>query len=400
MIVLKTLSQVNELRGMIVLLRTGWDVTDEQLPYLEQTRIAYSFETIKYLRERGSIVVIITHRGRPDGVRTPDNLMKPVVDAINKQYKEDFTFIGYDIFFDTDRVKDEIKKGKEGSVFVLENIRFYKQEVTNDTVFGKTIASLGDIYVNDAFSVCHRENASVDSITDFIPSYAGLALEREIKGLDRAINPKKPSVAIFGGSKIETKLDVIGTLSDRYDFICCGSSLGKVFFHVLGYRYGIMDFDLNDEIYDKAREILKNNINKILLPDDVIVAKEIGMHAKVEHKKVSMVENDDIMLDIGPETIKRYARYIRKANTLLWNGPLGYFEIPAFKHGTMAIARLFGVRAKGPAYGVVGGGETLMAINEAGVTDSIDFVSTGGGAMLEYLYDQSLPGLRNLQVKE
>lgn len=394
---IKKLSELQNLKGKRVILRLDWNVDDKYLNRIEQTRIPYTFRTIEYLQKQGARIIIITHRGRPNGKPSIENSLVQLVTEIISKYKLQYHFVNFSITQQYEDLESRISEMHNGEVVVLENIRFYTEEKNNDLKFAEKIAQLGDIYVNDAFAVCHREHASVHAITNYLPSYGGFIIENEIANLNKAVNPKGNSVAIFGGAKLDTKLQVIEELGSQYNAILCGSVLAHVFYAIQDISYGTLKFELDEKIYSHAEKLFKKYKKKIILPVDGIVAQEISPHAKVEHRNLKEFKSRDLILDIGPKSVQLFAPYIKKADTLLWNGPLGYFEIPATRHGTTALMTLMASRSKGKAFGVAGGGETLTAINHSKLEDSFDFISTGGGAMLEYLYNKTLPCIEKLK---
>lgn len=394
---IKKLSKLQNLKGKRVILRLDWNVDDKYLNRIEQTRIPYTFKTIEYLQKQGARIIIITHRGRPKGKRTLEDSLVQLVSEIVRKYKVHYHFVNFSVTEQFKELESRVNEMHNSEVVVLENIRFYKEEKDNDYNFAQKIAQLADIYINDAFAVCHREHASVHAITDCLPSYAGFIIENEIANLDKAVRPTGNSVAIFGGAKLDTKLQVIEELGSQYNAILCGSVLAYVFYAIQDKSFGNLKFELDKNIYSHAEKIFQKYKKKIILPIDGIVAQEISPHAKVEHRNLNEFKPRDLILDIGPKSIQLYAPYIKKADTLLWNGPLGYFEIPATRHGTTALMTLMATRSKGKAFGVAGGGETLTAINHSKLENSFDFISTGGGAMLEYLYNKTLPCIEKLK---
>lgn len=391
---LQTIADIPSLKNKTVLLRVDWNIKDEQFDALKDTRILYTFETIKYLQEQNAKVVIITHLGRPKGKKNTNYSLKPLVTAINEQFLVNFNFIESSLEDHINEIKGKIETADISSVHVLENIRFYQKELDNDDSFAKKLAELGDIYIDDAFANMHRIQVSMHAITKYLPSYAGFLVEKEIQELQKGLDPKGPSVAIFGGVKIDTKLGVIEQLAKKYDKILLGTVLSKIFYLVQGISFGVLDVEVDPLFVEKASKIWSTYSAKLILLSDAMVAKKIDMHSKAIYRKLNEIEHDDIILDIGDETIKNYSKYIDNAQTILWNGPLGFFEIPVFKDGTLKIAQK--ISQQDDAYTLAGGGETLTALKQAHIEDSFSFVSTGGGAMLEYLQKQSLPSLEVL----
>jgi len=375
---------------------TGWKVVDN-------TRIKDILPTLKYLIGQNARIVIISHLGRPEGWDTTKS-MWPVAQELGG-------LLGYKTIKFSDRIPDYAiphlnfltrditkkdyssfsKQIKPGDILFLENVRFYKGEKENDKKFVKTLASFGDIFVDDAFSVVHRKEASTYGIAQELPSYAGVSLVAEIKSMDRLLrSPESPMVVIMGGAKVVDKAETIENLAKHADHILVGGSLGNSFLAAAGYETGksrVADLAL-------AKQLLRNYKTKIVLPVDAIVAKSMDDPARAVD--VTKVRPNEEMFDIGPKTVRKFATYIKKAKTLVWNGPVGVIENRKFSFGSSGIATAFGARAKGPAYGVVGGGETIEVIDRAHIGQFIDHISTGGGAMLEYLAGKKLPGIEVL----
>ncbi|HDH31219.1 MAG TPA: phosphoglycerate kinase [Candidatus Wolfebacteria bacterium] len=348
-------------------------------------RISGVLSTIKFLTSRGAKVVILSHRGRPLTNLKTKKLKDPklfkkefslkfAADFLNKKLKKKITFVNN---FNFAAIKRKIDKSPIGSIFLLENLRFLPGEKKNDVKLAKKLASLGDFYVNDAFGVCHRNNASVVGITRFIPSYAGLLLESEIKNLNKLNkNPRKPLVVIIGGIKISDKIGLIKNFQKKTDYFLTGGGISNTMVAAEGLPIG-------DSLYEPkmllfAKQLLKSCSKKIILPDDVIVDKRR-------------------ILDIGPQTIEKYKKIIKKAKTIIWNGPLGNIEDPKFLNGSKEIAKAI---LESNAFSVIGGGETvgLLKAKNSKPKKNI-FISTGGGAMLEYLAGKKLPGIVALEKK-
>jgi phosphoglycerate kinase len=295
---------------------------------------------------------------------------------------------------------------KPGEVAFLENLRFNKGEQSNDLKWAKNLASLADVYVNNAFAVCHRADASVSAIKKFLPSFAGLLLEQEIVNLNKILRPKKPLVVLIGGAKIETKTTLIKNLFKSASQILVGGALANNFLAASGYEIGTSMTD--KESVKVAKNLLRKNRllffnrSKIILPVDVITSTnlkknlQIGAQNVIQIRKPGEIKKGEYICDIGPETIGLFAKYLKKAQTIIWNGPMGLFEIPNFRQGTIIMARLIASRASGKAYGVIGGGETIEALNLSKMAEYMDWVSTGGGAMLSYLGGEKLPGLKGI----
>lgn len=300
-------------------------------------------------------------------------------------------------FFETDITTKDFsaisKKIKPGDILFLENLRFYPGEEENDSGFIKTLASFGDIYVNDAFSVAHRKEASTYGVAQKLKSYAGISLMKEIAAMNKVINsPNKPMVVMMGGAKISDKIDTINKLAEHSEFVLIGGAIANAFIKAKGYEIGkskVAEVDL-------AKQLMRNYKNKLILPIDVVVAKNEDAPARVV--TLDKIGHNECIYDIGPKSIKEFAQKLKIAKTLVWNGPMGLIEIPRFANGSKALAQEFANRTKGKAFGVVGGGETLETVDMAKVGEFIDHLSTGGGAMLEYLGGKKLPGIKVLDT--
>lgn len=386
---INSLKKISSLSGQTVFLRVDFNVPIKDGKIQEDYRIEAGRETIKFLLAKGARLVIASHLGEPEGYEAASSL-KPVAARLQKLLKRPVKFLPETIGA---KVTAAVKALKKGEIVMLENLRFNGGEYKNDAKFAAALAALADIYVNDAFAVCHRDQASVSAIKKYLPSYAGLLLEKEIIALNRVLKPKKPLVVIMGGAKIETKAPLISKLYPAASHILIGGALANNFFKFQGLKIGksLSDDGSASDIknFFKGRKLAA----KIILPQDVVVKTREG-RAKVVAPDA--VKAGDTILDIGPATISSFSAYIKKANTLVWNGPLGKFEEASFKSGTMAIAYLIAARSSGLAYGVVGGGETVEALKLTKMSEYVDWLSTAGGAMLAYLSGQKLPGLRKI----
>lgn len=358
-------------------------------------RIIKAIPTIDYLIEKGAKVVLMSHLGRPKGEYKEDLSLEPVAKRASELLKKDVKFIPSKEVVD-DEVVNQVKKLEKGQVALLENLRFVKGEEKNDKDFAKKLASLGDIFVNDAFGTAHRAHASNVGVTEFLPSCAGLLVEKEIKYFEDALkNPEKPFAAILGGSKVSDKIGVIENLLEKVDFLVIVGAMANTFLKSKGLEVG--KSLVEDDKLDLAREImakaLENHV-EIILPRDVIVAPELSDKAKGTLKDVEDVGQDDMILDIGRESLKDIERSLAKAKTVVLNGPCGVFEIEEFSHGTVALAKIL---AKLDATVIVGGGDSVAAVEKAGVADKLTHISTGGGASLEMLEGKKLPGIEAVE---
>lgn len=376
------------LKNKKVLVRVDFNVPLEKGKVKEDYRIKAALPTLNFLLEHGAKVIIISHLGDPKGKINPELSLKPVAKSLSQLIKRPVTFVqettGY-------RADSEVAKMESGQIVFLENLRFNEGELKNDMKFAKRLAGLADIYVNEAFSVCHRAQASVSAIRKCLPSYFGLQLINEIKNLDKILKPKHPLVVIMGGSKISTKAPIIEKMGVIADHILIGGALANNFFQHQKIEIGKSLKDDDSEIFVKKFFKGKKLTEKIILPIDVVVCDR---QKKAKIKDLSSINKSDAILDIGPETINLFSSFIKNASTIVWNGPLGKFEEDSYKHGTLAIATAVAARSTGKAYGLVGGGETVEALKKTKMEEYVDFVSTAGGAMLSYLGGQKMPGLR------
>lgn len=389
-----------------MIVRAGFDVPIKEGQVIDDSRIKDVLPTLKYLIEQGARIVIIAHLGRPEGWQ-PDKSLKPVAERLAQLLGYKFSVFsgtlpdhssGQVNFLSEDITKyecaDLTRTMRNHDILFLENLRFYAGEETNDEKFVALLASFGDVYVNEAFSVAHRKSASTFGLAKLLPAYAGVSFLQEIKSLERLTkHPASPFVVIMGGAKVHDKIATIEHLAKHADSILIGGELANTFLLALGYDIGKSKFS----DVEVARQAWRNYKRKIVLPIDVIVAK--SRQGTPRHVKIDKVLPDDMIMDIGPETIRKFSTFIKSAKTLVWNGPLGLIEEPKFSFGSRGIARIFAARSKGYAYGVVGGGETAEVVDQAKVREFIDHVSTGGGAMLEFLSGKQLPAIKILEGK-
>jgi len=377
-----------------VLLRLDLNVPLENGIITDETRINKILPTIKFLLDKKAQIIIISHVGRPKGKVNQDFSLRPICKNLEKKINKKIKIIIEDIFKLT---KEDLFKDSNSQIVILENIRFYEEEEKNDTSFAKKLASLGDLFVNDAFSCSHRAHASVNKITEFLPSFAGLQLETEINALKKVTSEiKKPITCIIGGSKISTKIGIIKNLIPKFDnIIIVGGMANNILLHK-GNDIGKSIKEENcEKIIDDIFENSKNYSCTITYPEDVAVGKNLNDIAEV--KTLNDINNDDLILDIGPNTINRIKNIIKISKTVLWNGPAGYFENPNFAIGSHEIANEIIKRNKdGLVYSVIGGGDTIAVINQINGIQEFNFVSTAGGAFLEYLEGKELPGIKAL----
>jgi len=385
---IKSIKNYKDLNGKKVLLRVDFNVPIKSGKVIDDYRIIKAMDTINYLLNHDCRIILVTHLGKPNPVvREEQFSVKPIVKKLVQILKKKIQIVDN---FDSLAGGTILGKMKPGEIVILENIRYKKGELANDDKLAKKLAKLADVYVNDAFSVCHRAETSVSAIKKYIPSYAGFLLEQEVLSLNKALHPVDPLVVLIGGAKIKTKIKLIKNLQKKAHRVMIGGALANNFFKVDGFNVGKSMIDA--EYLDFAKKLDRKNI---LLPVDVIVsASKTGGDIRI--RKINEVNDNDYIFDIGPETIKLYAHEIKKAKTIIWNGPMGFFELKIFKTGTMALAQYVAARSKGPTFGVVGGGETVEALRALKMEYGIDWISTGGGAMLSYLGGEPMPGLDGL----
>jgi phosphoglycerate kinase len=383
-----------DVKGKRVLVRVDFNVPIENGVVADTTRLTRVLPTIAKLAREGAKVVVLSHLGRPKGVPTPDTSLKPV--AAKMQELMPGTVVRFAAAHSGDDAKRVVDALKPGEVAVLENVRYHKGEEKNDRDFAKALAALGDLYVNDAFSSSHRAHASLEAITDLLPSYAGLLMMAEITALGEALEqPERPVMAITGGAKVSTKIEVLTNLIARMDRLVVGGGMANTFLLAKGFTLGASLVER--DFVPTAKDIMakaKTSGCEIVLPVDVVVAKELKPGAPWQVCGVGNVPADGMILDFGPESVVELKRRLSQVKTVLWNGPLGAFETPPFGEGTFALAREVARLTKsGKLVSVAGGGDTVRALNEAGITDDFSYVSTAGGAFLEWLGGAELPGV-------
>jgi len=381
---IKTIKQIKNLKNKRVMVRVDFNVPVKDGKVKEDARLLASLPTIEYLLKKKAKVILVSHLGRPDGVDKKFSL-EPVAKRLGVLMKLDIKIL--DIrYLQNGNIQYPIS-----NIVMLENVRFFDGERKNDKKFAKELASLADYFVLDGFAVAHRDSPSVSGVAKYLPSYAGLLLEKEIVGLSKAIvKPKKPFVLVLGGAKMETKIPVLKNLLPKVDHVLIGGGLFNTYLWVKGYKVGasLIDKDFKKE----ALKLLGNK--KVVLPVDCVVGKSDGSEVKVLQISDFRLQNGELAIfDIGPKTVQLFAQYIKKAQTLVWNGAMGYFEQRPYGVGTLSIARLVASRARGKAFGIIGGGETLQSMEMVKMTEFVDLVSTGGGAMLEFLSGKKLPGV-------
>ena len=389
-----------DVKGKKVLVRVDFNVPlskENNEEIADDTRIKAALPTIDYLLENDAKVILMSHLGRPKGEAKPEFALKPVADWLENHYKDKFHFFPSPEVVD-DKVKKEVANLKEGEVCLIENTRYVAGETKNDPEFAKKLASLADLYVNDAFGTSHRAHASNVGVASILPSAVGFLIEKEIDVMGKALEaPEHPFVSILGGAKVSDKIGVIENLITKVDTILIGGGMAYTFLKAQGKEIGksLLEedkMDLSLELIKKAEE---NNV-EILLPVDVVIADEIKSGVETEVVDIDSIPEDKEALDIGPKTAELFASKIKNAKTVVWNGPMGVFEVKEFANGTNKVAEAL---AESDAITIVGGGDSELAIELAGLKDKITHVSTGGGASLEFLEGKDLPGISSIEDK-
>lgn len=364
----------------------------------DETRIIAALPTIKYLIDNGAKIVLLSHLGRPKGKPNEDCSLKPVASKLSEHLGIDVKFLKSDNVVDDD-VKNEIKKLKAGEVAILENTRFRKEEEENDPDFAKELASLGDIFVQDAFGTAHRAHASTAGIASFLPAVAGFLIEEELNFLGKTLeSPERPFVAIMGGAKVKDKIPVITSLLEKVDTVIIGGGMSYTFFKARGFEIGKSICD--DEGLELARDIMaaadEKNV-KFLIPIDTLASFEFDNDSPSETYDMDKIPEDRMGMDIGEKTIKLYKDELKNAKTVIWNGPMGVFEMPNFVRGTEEIAKCLADLKD--AKTIIGGGDSAAAVAQFGLSDKMTHISTGGGASLEFIEGKSLPGISCIEDK-
>lgn len=386
--------------GQRALVRVDFNVPMQEGKVSDNTRLQRAKPTIDFLRSSGAKVILLSHFGRPDGAPDPAFSLQQIIPELEN-------VLGCKVAFATDCVGDiakaAIAKMSFGDVLLLENTRFHRGEVIDDPVMASEMASLGDLFVIDAFSVTHRAHVSSFGLAAHLPAFAGLALEHELDHLGKALgNPVNPVLAIVGGAKVSTKIELLQNLVTKVDMLCVGGGMANTFLYALGKPVGKSLCE--PDLAELARTIMANakaSNCEILLPEDVVVAKEFKANATHEIRLAEDVSADEMILDAGPKAIKELEAAMDKAKTLIWNGPLGAFEFPPFDTATVTAAKYAAALTQaGKLVSVAGGGDTVSALNMAKVTEQFTFISTAGGAFLEWMEGKQLPGLDCLAIKQ
>ena len=389
----KTIDQV-DLRGKRVIIRVDFNIPlDDSLQITDDSRIRAALPTINHTIDEGGSVILCSHLGRPNGKPCPELSLAPVAKRLRR-------FLGKDVIFTSDcvgpKVKNLVSQMKPGDVLLLENLRFHPEEEANDEQFASELASLGDVYINEAFGTAHRSHASIAGITKFIKtSAAGYLMKREVEYLEGAVeNPIRPFVAILGGAKVSGKIGVIENLGKKVDKVIIGGGMAFTFIKAMGMEIGRSLVE--EDMLDFAKGIQQHAIDrgvKFYLPVDCVIAASLDPGAETKIVTTQEIPEGWYGLDIGPASVKLFSEAVQNAKTILWNGPMGMFERDAFARGTQAMAHAV---ANAYALTIVGGGDTALAVHRAGETDSMSFISTGGGAALQLLEKGEMPGLAAL----
>lgn len=387
----KTIKDV-DVAGKRVLVRVDFNVPLKDGAVGDDTRIQAALPTIQYLVDQGAVTILCSHLGRPKGQVLPEFSLKPVADHLSDLLSKPVGFAEDCI---GPAAEESAEQLEPGDVLLLENTRFHAGEKVNDPEMAKQLSALADIYVNDAFGSAHRAHASTEGVAHYLPGVAGFLMEKEIRYLGSAIaDPTRPFIAILGGAKISDKIGVIRNLLEKADRVLIGGGMANTFFKAQGYPIG--DSLVEDEALETAREILEGSDTRLRLPVDVVIADRFDNNADRKVMGMGPVPEGWRILDIGPETVASFEKLVKDAGTIVWNGPMGVFEFPNFSAGTFGVAEAV---AKSSGTSIIGGGDSVAAIKQAGLADKITHISTGGGASLEMLEGKTLPGMAALQDK-
>lgn len=391
----KSIENVN-VKGKKVIVRCDFNVPmDENKNITDDMRIRSSLPTIKYLISNGAKVILMSHLGRPKGAPDEKYSLEPVAQRLSELLEKDVVFANDDLIVGVES-KKAVENMKEGEIVLLQNVRFRKEETDNDPNFSKELASLAEIFVNDAFGSAHRAHSSTTGIAEFLPSVSGYLIKKELDIMGKALeNPDRPFVAILGGAKVSDKIGVIKNLLNKVDTLIIGGGMAYTFLKAQGHEIGksLLEEDKIELAKSLLSEAEKNDV-KLLLPVDVIAAKEFKNETDFESVSIDKIPNDKMGLDIGEKTVEIFREEILAAGTVIWNGPMGVFEMPNFAKGTEGIAKALSVS---PAVSIIGGGDSAAAVEQMGFADKMSHISTGGGASLEFLEGRELPGVAALE---
>ena len=387
----KTVKDI-DLKGKRVLMRVDFNVPMQDGKVTDDKRIKASLPTIKYVLDQGASLILMSHLGRPKGGPDPEFSLRAAAEVLSSH-------LGIPVKMAPDTVGPEVeamaKELKPGEVLMLENTRFHKGEEKNDLDLAKQMAALGDVYVNDAFGSAHRAHSSTEGVARFLPAVSGFLMEQELEYLGRAVaNPEHPYIAILGGAKISDKILVVETLLTKADKLIIGGGMANTFLAAKGLN--MQDSLVEKEALETAKSILEKSGDKLILPVDAVIADKFDAEANTQAVEVDKIPAGWRMMDVGPKTLELYKQALNGARLIVWNGPVGVFEMPKFAEGTFALAKLL---AESGATTVIGGGDSASAVKKAGVAKQMTHVSTGGGASLEFLEGKELPGVAALMDK-
>ncbi len=377
-----------EVKNKTVILRTDFNVPVENKEVKDDFRIRAALPTIKYLSEQGAKILIVCHLGRPGGKEDPELSLKPIAKYLEGLLEEEIVF-----YKNLEEVKEKLTELQPGNVGMTENIRYYKEERYRNKDFAQNLSALGDIYVNDAFGVSHRKHTSVYLLPTIMPAYAGLLMEKEVAALDKVrSNQQKPFTFLMGGAKVSTKIKTLAHIWDRVDNVCLGGLIANTILAFKGMSVGKSKYEKGMEKYLEKLNITNT---KLHLPVDAVLAKNPSHTESARISGIAEVKEEDMILDIGPDTIELYSDIIKRSKKIVWNGPMGVSEVPEFAKGTYQLAEA--LKENKGAFTVVGGGNVMAALDEVSASQYIDHTSTGGGAMLEYIAEGTLPAIRALE---
>lgn len=387
----KTVKDI-DLKGKRVLMRVDFNVPMQDGKVTDDKRIKASLPTIKYVLDQGASLILMSHLGRPKGGPDPEFSLRPAAEVLS-------SLLGVPVKMAPDTVGPEVeamaKALKPGEVLMLENTRFHKGEEKNDLDLAKQMAALGDVYVNDAFGSAHRAHASTEGVARYLPAVSGFLMEQELEYLGRAVaNPEHPYIAILGGAKISDKILVVETLLSKADKLIIGGGMANTFLAAKGLN--MQDSLVEKDALETAKSIMAKSGGKLILPVDAVIADKFDAEANTQVVDVDKIPGGWRMMDVGPKTLELYKKALNGARLIVWNGPVGVFEMPKFAEGTFALAKLL---AESGATTVIGGGDSASAVKKAGVAKQMTHVSTGGGASLEFLEGKELPGVAALMDK-
>ena len=391
-----TIDDLGDLRGKRALVRVDFNVPMQDGKISDVTRLAAAVPTVRLLHEKGAATILLAHFGRPKGQPNPEMSLEQVAQAFANEAQLPVGFVDATV---GEKVREVVNELEDGDVILLENTRFHAEEEENGPGFAGDLASLADVYINDAFSAAHRAHASTEGVARLLPSAAGLALARELDYLTAALsNPERPMMAVVGGAKVSTKLDVLNELITKADKLVVGGGMANTFLLAMDMEIGKSLAE--PDLVPTAREIMAKATDagcEILLPKDVVVATEFKAGAATQVRAADAVKADEMILDLGPDSVDSYAAALEGCKTLIWNGPLGAFETEPFHVGTVELAKFAGKLSQaGKLVSVAGGGDTVAALAMAGVTGDFTYISTAGGAFLEWMEGKTLPGIAAL----